>query len=186
MRTNSSELTKAVLSCLFAALISIGAYIALPLPGTPVPIVLQNLFILVAAAVLGPGWGFLSILIYLVFGLVGMPVFSGGTGGIAKFLGPTGGYLVGYLPASFVIGAIAERGRRKFLPLLLASLAGMAIVYCFGVAWLKLSLGIPWGRAVASGLLPFLPGDLAKILIAALLVPRISAAMDALDSPGDV
>ncbi|MCX7027364.1 MAG: biotin transporter BioY [Spirochaetes bacterium] len=182
METNASELTKAVLSCLFAALISIGAYIALPLPGTPVPIVLQNLFIIMAAAVLGPGWGFLSVVIYLIFGLVGMPVFSGGTGGIAKFLGPTGGYLVGYLPASFVIGLIADRGKRTFLSLIFAGFAGMTIVYCFGITWIKLSVGLPWGKALASGLIPFLPGDLAKILLAAFLVPRIRAGMDALNT----
>jgi biotin transport system substrate-specific component len=185
MEKNASELTKAVLSCLFAALISIGAYIALPLPGTPVPIVLQNLFIIVAAAVLGPGWGFLSVVIYLMFGLVGMPVFSGGAGGIAKFIGPTGGYLVGYLPASFVIGLIASRRKRRFLAVILAGLAGMTIVYCFGISWIKLSLGVPWGKALATGLLPFLPGDLAKIILAAFLVPRVKAGIAALDASSD-
>ena len=186
MESNFPELTKAVLSCLFAALMAIGAYVAIPLPGTPVPIVLQNLFIIVAAAVLGPGWGFLSVLLYLIFGLVGMPVFSGGTGGIAKLLGPTGGYLIGYLPASLVIGLIANRGKQRFLVLILAGLAGMAIVYCLGVTWIKLSLGITWGRALASGLIPFLPGDLAKILLAAFLVPRVAAGMTALDASSDV
>ena len=185
MESNSGELTKAVLSSLFAALISIGAYVALPLPGTPVPFVLQNLFIIVAAAVLGPRWGFLSVLIYLLFGILGMPVFSGGTGGIAKLLGPTGGYLVGYLPAALAIGFLADRGKRRFPSLLLAGFAGMTIVYCFGITWMKLSLGMSWGRALASGLLPFLLGDLVKILLAAFLVPRIAAAMVALDSTSD-
>ena len=186
MGTKSNELTNAVLSCLFAALISLGAFVALPFPGTPIPIVLQNLFILIAASTLGPFWGLFSVSIYLAFGLIGLPVFSGGTGGLTKFLGPTGGYLVGYLPAAFIVGFFADRGKTKFFPVLLGSILGMAVVYCFGVAWLKLSLELDWGRALASGLLPFLPGDLAKILLASILAPKIKAGIIALDVATDV
>ena len=75
MDSRTQELSYAVLACLFAALISIGAYIAIPLPGTPIPIVLQNMFIMLAAITLGPWWSLLSVVIYLLFGLVGMPVF---------------------------------------------------------------------------------------------------------------
>ncbi len=94
------------MACLFAALISIGAYIAIPIPGTPVPIVLQNMFIILAGFILGPWWGLAAVIFYLMLGAAGLPVFSGGTGGLVKFAGPTGGYLLGYIPAIIVFGLV--------------------------------------------------------------------------------
>lgn len=182
MEQRPGDLTKAVLSCLFAAFISLGAYIAIPLPGTPVPIVLQNFFIILAASTLGPWWGLMSVSIYLLFGLMGLPVLSGGTGGPSRFLGPTGGYLVGYIPAVLVMGWISRIGRRGFLVHLLSGLAGMAIVYSLGVVRLKTLLDLNWSRGLSTGLLPFLPGDAAKIVLAALAAPRMAAGMRSLDA----
>jgi biotin transport system substrate-specific component len=180
MESRTQELSYAVLACLFAALISIGAYIAIPLPGTPVPIVLQNMFIMLAAITLGPWWSLLSVVIYLLFGLVGMPVFSGGSGGIDKLLGPTGGYLVGYLPATIIIGFISQRGKRKLFATIAACIVGMIIVYFVGIFRLKTLLDIQWNRALASGLYPFILGDCIKIGLAAALSPRIIQGIDAL------
>jgi len=180
MENRAEKLTKVVLTCLFVALISIGAYIALPLPGSPVPIVLQNMFIMLAALLLGPWWGLAATSLYLLLGLLGMPVFSGGAGGIAKLLGPTGGYLVGYIPATLVIGLVARLGRRKAFPNMIACLAGMIIVDAFGVLRLKTVLDIGWGKALAAGLYPFIIGDLIKIVLASLLAPRLFAAMESL------
>lgn len=180
MNMKTNELTYAVLACLFAALISIGAFIAIPVPGSPVPIVLQNMFIMLAAILLGPWWGLLSISLYLLFGLLGMPVFSGGAGGIAKLLGPTGGYLFGYIPGTVAMGLISRKSKRKPLGDIVACLVGMAIVYAFGIARLKFVLATDWGRSLAAGFYPFIIGDLAKIALTALLAPRLSAGMESL------
>ena len=180
MDNRAEKLTKVVLTCLFVALISIGAYIALPLPGSPVPIVLQNMFIMLAALILGPWWGLAATCLYLLLGLLGMPVFSGGTGGVAKLLGPTGGYLVGYIPAAIIMGLVARIGRRKAFQNMIACLAGMSIVDALGVLRLKTVLDIGWGKALAAGLYPFIVGDLIKIGLASLLAPKLFAAMESL------
>jgi biotin transport system substrate-specific component len=180
MDSKTSKLTYAVLSCLFAALITIGAFIALPIPGSPVPIVLQNMFIMLAALVLGPWWGFASTIIYLFFGILGMPVFSGGSGGIAALVGPTGGYLVGYLPAAVVIGAISRKGGSKFWVNILACAAGEIFVYAFGLFRLKAVLDASWAKAIAAGLLPFIIGDTLKLIAASLLAPPLAETVNRL------
>ena len=182
MESRTAYLNQAVLACFFAALISIGAYISIPIPGTPVPLVLQNMFIMLAALTLGPWWGLVSVALYLFFGLVGIPVFSGGTGGIARFLGPTGGYLAGYVPATLVIGLLAKKPLRHPLAALAPCVVGMAIVYLVGITRLKAVLDISWDRALASGLYPFIIGDIAKIILTSLLAPRIAAGIDSLET----
>ncbi|HWR13117.1 MAG TPA: biotin transporter BioY [Rectinemataceae bacterium] len=187
MELKTNELTNAVLSCLFAALISIGAFIALPVPGSPVPIVLQNMFIMLTALIMGPWWGAFATALYLLFGFLGLPVFSGGAGGIAKLLGPTGGYLFGYLPASIAMGFIARKGKHTIFINICACLAGMAIVYIFGIARLRAVLDVDWGKALAVGLYPFILGDAVKIVLASLLAPRLFAGMETLTGrDGDV
>lgn len=178
-----SKITRAITACLFAALISVGAYIAIPIPGTPVPIVLQNMFILLAGMVLGPRWGLVSVALYLLLGAAGLPVFSGGTGGLAKFAGPTGGYLIGYIPAVIAAGLIARFGKRAWYWNALAGLAAMAIVYLFGVVRLRMVLNATWAKALAAGFFPFLLGDAIKIAIASGLTPALVKGIQMLDSP---
>lgn len=175
MKDNRS-MGRPILACLFAALISVGAYIAIPIPGTPVPIVLQNFFIMLAGLLLGPAWGVIATMIYLVLGAIGLPVFAGGTGGIARFLGPTGGYLFGYIPAVFIMGLISRLCPKRRWWLDAAALAaGCAVVYAIGVSWLKTAIGSSWEKAIAGGLLPFLLGDTVKAALAVLLAGRLSA-----------
>jgi biotin transport system substrate-specific component len=174
------SLTDAVLAAMFAALISIGAFIAFPLPGTPIPVVLQNMFILLAALVLGPWWALMSVSFYLLLGIIGFPVFSGGAGGMAKILGPTGGYLFGFLPSVIVTGIIAKKMGFTIWGNILACLIGIAVVYIFGVVRLKYVLSTGWDRAFAAGLFPFIPGDLIKIALAVALAPKIRAGMASL------
>lgn len=177
MERKPLPLAQAILACLFAAFTGIGAYIAVPLPISPVPIVLQNMFIILGALVLGPWWSLASVAIYLALGAMGLPVFSGGSGGIAKFAGPTGGYLVGYLAGAVVAGfasrLAARRGTAPVLSGFLAGVAGMTVVYVFGLLRLKAVLGADWSRALAAGLIPFIPGDILKIALAAFLAPRL-------------
>jgi biotin transport system substrate-specific component len=158
-----------ILSALFTALICAGSYIALPLVFSPVPIVLQNMFVLLAAFLLGPKWGLVSILVFLMLGSLGFPVFSLGRGGAVHFIGPTGGYLLGYIPAVLIGGFVSAflKGRKGAL----AVAAGLSLlsIYAVGVPWLKTVLGIPWKEALLIGMLPFLPGDLLKAAAAVLL-----------------
>jgi biotin transport system substrate-specific component len=152
-----------VLASLMAALMAVGAYIAIPIG--PVPIVLQNLFVLLAGLLLGPSWGLASVIVYLLLGLIGLPVFSGGGGGAAHFAGPTGGYLVGYVPAVAVVGALSGKGRSAVADAWAAAL-GALVVYAVGVPWLALTAHLTPARAAAAGLMPFLPGDALKVAVA--------------------
>ena len=163
-----NDLRPMVLASLFAALTAVGALIALPVG--PVPIVLQNFFVMLMALLLGPRWALAGMGAYLLAGALGLPVFAGGFSGLARFAGPTGGYLVGYLPCVVLIGWISARGRGHRLVDVLAMVCGTAALYSCGVAWLKVVTGMAWGQAVAVGVIPFLPGDIAKIIAAVLVI----------------
>jgi biotin transport system substrate-specific component len=159
------ELTKLhnmVLAALFTALVIVGAYISFPLPFSPVPIVLQNLFVITAGLVLGWRWAAVSILLYLLLGAVGLPVFSAARGGLAHFVGPTGGYLVGFLAAAVVTGLISHIKSPRLWTDIVAVVSGTVVIYLFGVPWLKVQADMSWGAALASGLTPFLIGDVLK------------------------
>ncbi|MGB8719949.1 MAG: biotin transporter BioY, partial [Desulfobacterales bacterium] len=149
---------------LMAALMAAGAYIAIPVG--PVPIVLQNLFIMLAGLLLGPRWGTASVGVYLLAGAFGLPVFSGGSGGLARFAGPTGGYLIGFLPAVYLIGLISRRNRRRALWDVLAMVLGTVLIYALGVSWLIVWTHMSLQKALAAGVLPFLIGDALKIAAA--------------------
>jgi len=164
-----------VFIALFAALISAGALIAIPVG--PVPIALQNFFTLLSGLVLGPALGTAAVGMFLAAGAVGAPVFAGGSSGLARILGPTGGYLFGYLLGALVAGLIAGVPRpgektpvRRYIA---AVAAGLLIVYVPGLIRLKLALNISWPQTFISGLVPFLPGDAVKGVIAALIAPRL-------------
>jgi biotin transport system substrate-specific component len=167
---SASHLRMMVYASLFAALTAAGAFLAVPLG--PVPIVLQNLFVFLAALLLGKRWGVWSVAIYLMTGVLGLPVFAGGTGGIAKIAGPTGGYLLGYLPAAFVIGLFSEKLPKRPFFSVLAMIAGAMVVYACGVPWLKAVTGMAWPKALSAGFYPFLPGDALKIA-AAIPIARV-------------
>ncbi len=157
----SNTLKMTIYTALFAALIAAGAFMAIPIG--PVPIVLQNMFVLMAALVLGPRWGLCAILLYLFMGTCGFPVFSGGTGGMGRLFGPTGGYLLGYIPAVAVTAILSKTLGHRLLTDALAMAAGSVIVYAAGVPWLKFATGMPWDKALALGLVPFIIGDIIKI-----------------------
>lgn len=164
----STDLRSMVLASLFAALTAVGALIALPIG--PVPIVLQNFFIMLMGLLLGPRWGLAGVAAYLLAGALGLPVFAGGTSGLARFAGPTGGYLVGYLPCVALIGWMSMRGKGHRVVDALAMVCGTAALYGCGVSWLKLVTGMAWSKALGLGVIPFIPGDIAKIIAATLLI----------------
>ena len=166
-----NDLRAMVLASLFAALTAVGALIAIPIG--PVPIVLQNFFVMLMGLLLGPRWGLAGVGVYLLAGVLGLPVFAGGASGLARFAGPTGGYLAGYLPCVALIGGIAARGRGHRIIDALALVCGTAALYACGVSWLTVVTGLDWGRALALGAVPFLPGDIAKMIAAVLLAPSL-------------
>jgi biotin transport system substrate-specific component len=162
-----------VYASLMAALICVGAYLTLPIPIGPIPLVLQNLFVFLAGLLLGSRWGLASVGIYLLVGAIGLPVFVGGKGGLAHFLGPTGGYLFGFAASAFVIGYLSERLRAYAVGDVVAVVAGVLIIFLLGVPWLKAVTGMTWEKAVLVGMLPFLPGDAIKAAAAVLLARAI-------------
>jgi biotin transport system substrate-specific component len=145
----------------FSLVIALGAQVAIPLPFTPVPVTLQTLAVLLAGCLLGSGRGALAVIAYLGEGFAGLPVFSGGTAGISHLLGPTGGYLLGFVAAAFVVGVFAERGAAGSRPgTLVMLIAGNVVLYVPGVIWLGVYTGMD--RAISLGFLPFIVGDLLK------------------------
>ena len=138
----------------------------------PVPITGQTLAVLLAGILLGSIRGGLSQVVYLLVGFTGFPFWfaAGGPLGIARLIGPTGGYLIGFVFAAFLVGWLAERGwDKKIKTAILAMLVGNIAIYIFGLLWLANFL--PWKGLLATGLYPFLPGDLLKILLAGLVLP---------------
>jgi biotin transport system substrate-specific component len=164
------------LAALFAALIAAGAFISIPLPLSPVPVVLQNLFSLLAGLVLGPALGAAAVGLYLAAGILGAPVFAGAGGGIARLLGPTGGFLLGYLLCALTAGFIAGPPRQGEVlsrrRLILAILVGLLVIYGPGLIRLRFALG-SWGKALGAGFIPFIPGDILKGCAAAFAAPRL-------------
>lgn len=161
-----------VLTSLFAALIAAGAYISIPL--APVPITLQTLFIITAGLLGGKRIGLSAVAVYLAAGAAGLPVFSGGTGGIAHLVGPTGGFLFGSLISVLIAGTfsdistgLTEDTRKATILLFLGAFLAAAAVYIPGLPWLKAATGLTWAKTFSVGMIPFIPGDLLKAAAAA-------------------
>ncbi|HEX7120033.1 MAG TPA: biotin transporter BioY [Longimicrobiales bacterium] len=171
---------RGVMVLVFALLTALGAYVAVPLPGTQVPVTLQAMAVILAGALLGPGLGAASQVAYLTAGVLGAPVFSGGAAGVAWLFGPTGGYLLAFPAAAAVVGALAgpagvRRGavRLAALARLGAALAlGSAVILVGGTAQLAILTG-DLEAAVALGVVPFLVGDGVKILAALAIAARV-------------
>lgn len=151
----------------------------LEIPLRPVPITLQTLAVLLVGASLGWRRGALSVLAYLLAGAAGLPVFSGGGAGLVKLLGPTGGYLAGFLLAAALVGWLAERFGLDRTPwgTGLAMLAGNAAIYALGLPWLSQVTGLHGSALLSAGLTPFLLGDTLKLLLAAGLLPAAWAVL---------
>lgn len=156
-----------VLSSMMAALMAIGAYLHIPIG--PVPLVLTNLFVLLSGLLLGGRWGLISATLYLFVGAMGMPVFYGGKGGLAHLIGPTGGYLFGFLFSAGIVGFISDRFHSSLPGDIIAVMIGSLIIYAFGVPWLKMMTKISWDKAYMIGMIPFLPGDALKAGISIIL-----------------
>ena len=161
-----------------AALVALAAQVALPLPGTPVPVTLQPLAVLVVGGLLGPRLGASSMLLYLALGAAGLPVFTPfGLPGVARLIGPTGGYLLAYPVAAFAVGLIAGNGAR-ISRVLLGVVGGLALIHLGGIAQLLVLTGSA-AAAFRLGTLPFLLSDLGKVAIAVLVLRQVASPLRA-------
>ena len=175
---------------LFAALIAVSGFIAFPLPGTPVPIVLQNMMPILASGLLGGLYGTASTVLCLIAGLLGLPVFSGSRGGLAHLLGPTGGFLIGYLAAAaFLIIFFRKPGAKdlalvssgknnsikliNYLKIIAASFSGFALIYVFGIARFMQLTNRGLFESLSLACIPYLPGDFIKVILVSALIYKL-------------
>lgn len=173
-----NSVRKMLCTAVFAALICAGWMIAVPLG--PIPLVLQNALAILTGLVLGPLYGTASVLIFLLLGALGLPVFSGGRGGIAVFAGPTGGFLVGYCVGAAVAGLIMLLCYRTYYRTLIrcavitaAAFAGFITIYVLGLPWFKYALNLSWEHTFAKGCIPFILPDALKAVITVPITVKV-------------
>jgi len=168
----SSALTRALFVAGGVLFLSALAQVAFPIPGSPVPFTGQTLGVLLLATSYGATLGATTFAVYLLAGIAGAPIFANGSYGIEKVVGVTGGYLVGMLIASFVLGKLAQRRLdQKFKTALPAMLIGNVIIFTFGLVWLQQYTGQDWAWTFNAGLTPFILGEVLKIAIAGTSLP---------------
>ncbi len=153
------------------AITCIMAPFSIPIPVSPVPITLTNLVVMIGIYLLGAADATISYLIYLLLGMVGLPIFSGFSGGFGKLAGPTGGYLIGMIFLAFIAGEAVQQFPNRMPVHLAGMVCGMAVTYIFGTFWLARQMQITFFAALAIGCLPYLIGDTVKIILALILGP---------------
>lgn len=165
------------LTGLMSALLCILGPLSIPLPVSPVPITLTNFAVYIIIYILGIHSGTVSVLIYLCLGTAGLPVFSAFSGGLGKLAGPTGGYLIGFLFIALIQGFLMDRFPGKNAPAAAGMILGLCVCYLFGTAWLSVQMQLTFTSALGIGVLPYLPGDAVKIILAAVIGPKLRAAV---------
>ncbi|MCX7747323.1 MAG: biotin transporter BioY [Clostridia bacterium] len=159
------ELRELIMCSLFAALISVCAYISVITPFSTVPFTAQTLAIMLTGSILKPKHAFISVGVFILLGIVGLPVFSGGGAGLPEFI-KRAGYLVGFLFGALIISLLRGKKNNIFRIAISNILGGIIVVYTLGVAWRVLGLGIPFKLAVWEGAIIFIPWDLLKVFLA--------------------
>ncbi len=163
-----------VFAALFAALTAAVSPFKIPLGFTPVPITLQTLMVLLSGAMLGPYYGALAMILYILVGALGLPVFAGGGSGFGALAGPTGGYLFGFIAAAYVVGKLAEKTKKpKYIQLVVAMLAGTLAIYVFGVVGGIITTKLSLTKILIGWVLPFITGDIIKLIIAASIAYKV-------------
>ncbi|MCX5679020.1 MAG: biotin transporter BioY [Candidatus Omnitrophica bacterium] len=171
---NNKKLTAAIGVVFFILATALGAYIRIPVHGSPIPITLQTFFVLLAGAVLGKKLGLYSQAGYILAGISGLPMFQGASLGVSYLLGPTGGYLIGFMICAFIIGLIIDSARSNIVSIIAVFALGSLIIYASGILWLVCMYKMNLTSAIMAGALPFIPGDMAKIAIASAIYSKIS------------
>lgn len=159
-----------VYMAIFAAIICIAAPVSVQIG--PIPITLATFAIYLAGAILGGKRGMIAVIVYIMLGAVGLPVFSNFNGGFTALLGPTGGYIIGYIPLVLLTGIFSDMNSKKHWTMIIGMLLGTVALYTFGTAWFMIMTGSSLGRALALCALPFIPGDALKIAcVSAIAIP---------------
>lgn len=169
----ASKTRTMVLIAMMAAVTCILGPLSLSIPVSPVPISLTNLAVYFTVYVLGMKLGTVSYLIYMLLGLVGLPVFSGISEDTAKLFGPIGGYIIGFIFMVVICGYFIEQWSGKLYMHFIGMVLGTAVCYLFGTVWLAYQANMGFYAALGAGVIPFIPGDLAKIIIALIAGPMI-------------
>lgn len=160
---------------IFIILTSLGAFVRIPLPFTPVPITLQTFFVLLSGAFLGSNLGASSQVGYILLGISGLPIFTGAGAGIPYLLGPTSGYIFGFVLASYFVGRFINFTKNNFFSTFSLLCLGDFILLICGVLWLKFIFGYSLTKLLFIGFIPFIPGDLLKALVASSLYLRLKS-----------
>ena len=171
----NSKVYPLAMAAVMAAVMCVLGPMAIPIG--PVPISLTNLVIYLALYLLGWELGSLSYLVYMLIGMVGVPVFSGYAGGLGKLLGPTGGYIIGFLPMAILAGLVIDKCSNRWVQLG-GMIVGTAVCYALGTAWFCLQAGYALGAALGLCVFPFIPGDLAKMAVAMAVGPAIRGRLE--------
>lgn len=159
-----------VFMAIFAAIICIAAPVSVQIG--PIPITLATFAIYLAGAMLGGRRGMIAVIVYIMLGAVGLPVFSNFNGGFTALLGPTGGYIIGYIPLVLLTGIFSDMNSKKHWTMIIGMLLGTVALYTFGTAWFMIMTSSSLGRALALCALPFVPGDALKIAcVSAIAIP---------------
>lgn len=162
------------MTAVMAAVMCVLAPMAIPIG--PVPISLTNLAIYIALYLLGWKRGTASYLVYMLIGMAGMPVFSGYAGGLGKLAGPTGGYIIGFIPMALIAGVVIEKSRSRAVQLA-GMVAGTAVCYAFGTVWFCIQGGYAAAAALSMCVFPFIPGDLVKMAVAMAVGPAVRSRL---------
>lgn len=171
MQTNKIK-SMTIISLMTAILCILGP-ITLPIPISPIPISFVTLAIYISVYVLGMKRGTISCLLYLLIGFIGLPVFSGFSGGVGRLLGPTGGYMLGYVFIAVICGFFIDRWMTKRVLHIIGMVLGTIVCYLFGTIWLSMQAGMSFYAALGVGVLPFILGDMIKITAASIAGPLI-------------
>lgn len=169
-----------VLIALITAITCILAPFSIPIPFSPVPISFTNLVLYISIFVLGYKAATVSYIVYLLLGFVGLPVFSGFTGGLGKLAGPTGGYLIGFIFLTLTAGLFVDKcqGKYRYVLYVIGMVLGTAITYTFGTIWLAKQMNLTFAQGLAAGVIPYLPGDTLKIVIAMIVGPVLKKRLN--------
>ena len=169
---HSSMLSTAALTAGGVLFLAAMAQIAIPVPGSPVPVTGQTLGVLLIGTTYGSGLGLATFAMYLLAGIAGAPVFAGASFGVEKITGATGGYLIGMMVATYLLGLLAKRRLdQRFLTSLPSMLFGTLVIFSFGLLWLHHFTGKDWAWTISAGLTPFIAGEAIKIAIAGTSIP---------------
>jgi biotin transport system substrate-specific component len=173
---NSPSVQRLTRMALMAALISASSYISIPLPFSGASLTAQTIMINLTGLIMAPFEAAAVIIIWILIGLTGVPVFSGGTGGPAKLFGPSGGYIWGFLVAAFLIALFCKKVGSLKLQIVFLMIVGIPVIYFFGAVWMKYITGQSWGLVLVQAVLPFIPLDIVKCFVAAGLAKIVRKA----------